>query len=156
MKLIFGLVTVLFSLSVNAETLICQQWGYANSPEGFHDIKLEPVESKFYISPTEVVKHPVGTTFSKVNPEDVGLGDIDVKAYKLGLELLYIYKDKGAVKVGISHLVTDSDVFFGDKELYSDCSFEKPEGGRQHVVASESLFAFETGGARRAKQVYRF
>lgn len=156
MKLISAAFIVLFSLNVQAETLICKQWGYANSPEVFHDIKLEPQESKFSVDAEEVLQYPLGQRFAKVNPEDVGLGDVEVQTYQMGLELLYIYKEKGAIQVGISHLVTNSDAFFGDKELFSDCSFEKPKGGSQHVVASESLFAVEAGGIRRSQQVYRF
>lgn len=159
MKRFIALLTVLLSFSVHAETvLICQEWGYANSPEGFHDIKLEKVETTFSVSDERVVKLPVGTRFTKVDPATVGLADIEAETYKVGLELLYIYKAKGATKVGISHLVEESDVFFGDKELYSDCSYSeiKAKGGSQDGVASKSLFVVETVGSARAPQVYRF
>ena len=159
MKRFIALLTVLLSFSVHAETvLICQEWGYANSPEGFHDIKLEKVETTFSVSDERVVKLPVGTRFTKVDPETVGLADIEAETYKVGLELLYIYKAKGATKVGISHLVEESDVFFGDKELYSDCSYSevKAKGGSQDGIASKSLFVVETVGSARAPQVYRF
>lgn len=156
MKRFAAMLTVLLSFSVNAETLVCQEWGYANSPEGFHDIKLEKTETVFHVDTDQVTKQPVGTRFTKVDPATVGLADIEAETYKIGLELLYIYKVNGAVKVGISHLVEESDVFFGDKELYSDCSYAKVRGGSQDGVASKSLFVVETVGSQRAPQVYRF
>lgn len=156
MKRFATLLTVLLSFSVNAETLVCQQWGYANSPEGFHDIKLEQIESTFYVSDEKVMKYPTGTTYSKVDPATVGLEDIQAETYKVGLELLYIYKDKDAIRVGVSHLVEDSDVYFGDKELFSDCNYEKPKGGSKDVAASKSLFVVEGVRVHRAPEVYRF
>lgn len=156
MKRFAALLTVLLSFSVNAETLVCQKWGYAPTPEDFHSIKLEHIETQFNVNPDRVVKLSVGTTYTKVDPESVGLADIQADTYKVGLELLYIYKVKGAIKVGVSHLVEDSDVYFGDKELFSDCSFAKPKGGSQDGTASKSLFVVEGGGMRRAPQVYRF
>jgi len=156
MNRFIALIIVLLSFSVNAETLVCQQWGYANSPEGFHDIKLEKVESTFYVTPEKVVKYPTGTTFEQVDPATVGLEDIQAETYKIGLELLYIYDDKGAIRVGVSHLVEDSDVYFGDKELFSDCSYAKPSGGSKDVAASKSLFVVEGVRVHRAPEVYRF
>jgi len=159
MKRFIALLTVLLSFSVHAETvLICQEWGYANSPEGFHDIKLEKLETTFSVSDERVVKLPVGTRFTKVDPETVGLADMQAETYKVGLELLYIYKFEGATKVGIRHLVEESDVFFGDKELYSDCSYSevRAQGGSHDGTASKSLFVVEAGRVHRAPQVYRF
>lgn len=156
MKRFAALLTVLLSFSVNAQTLVCQEWGYSPTPEGFHSIKLEKVESTFYVSDDKVMKYPIGTTYSKVNPEDVGLADIQAETYKVGLELLYIYKDKGAIRVGVSHLVEDSDVYFGDKELFSECDYAKPKGGSQGVAASNSLFVVEGVPVHRAPEVYRF
>jgi len=156
MKRFAAMLTVLLSFSVNAETLVCQKWGYANSPEGFHSIKLEQLESTFTVTKEKVTRGDIGVTFTKVDPDTVGLADIEAETYKVGLELLYIYKVKGAIKVGISHLVEESDVFFGDKELYSDCSYEQPKGGSKDGVASKSLFVVETVGSALAPQVYRF
>lgn len=156
MNRFIALIIVLLSFSVNAETLVCQEWGYSPNPEGFHSIKLEKIESTFYVSDEKVTKYPIGTTYSKVDPATVGLEDIQAETYKVGLELLYIYKDKGAIRIGVSHLVEDSDVYFGDKELFSDCSYAKPSGGSKDVAASKSLFVVEGVRVHRAPEVYHF
>lgn len=156
MKRIFTALTILCSVNAFGETMVCKEYGYANSPEGFHSITLEKIENTFEITPTKVVYTHIGRTWTKVDPKEVDLADMDVLTYKLGLEVLYIYKEKGATKIGISTLVEDSDAFFGDKALYSDCSFVETEGGSQHAVASKSLPATEARGVSFTVPVYRF
>ena len=121
MKLIITALLILCSVNAFAGTMVCQEWGYANSPEEFHNIKLEKLENHFVISPEGTVWSASGRTYTKVDPEQYDLVDPNVTVYKLGLELLYVYKEGKNTNIGISHLVEDSDSLFGDKELFSDC-----------------------------------
>ncbi len=140
MKWIITAFAILCSCNTLAATMVCKEWGYANSPDDFHSIKLEKQETSFVVSEEQVVKASIGRVYSKVDPESFDLVDLNVTVYKLGLELLYIYEEEGKTNIGISHLVEDSDTFFGDKELFADCKTVIREGRPQRST-SQSLYA---------------
>lgn len=141
------------------DVLVCKESGYTAEPENFHDIKVEPsVAGRFEITPERVIQLNIGVVFDIVDPSTVGFENLDIKAYinRARHEVLYLYKNGKNTEIGISTLVDDSDVFYGDKTLYASCSFEVTPGGSQHAVASKSSLVTQVGGVNHALPVYRF
>lgn len=157
MKQILMVLGVLWSVTaLGSETVVCKQYGYAATADDFDNIKMDPVEAKFDISDTRVITLSVGRPFEARDPSEVGLeADTLVFFNEFSRETLYVYKKAGKMEIGISTQIPDSDDFFGDKQLFTECSFE-PQGGSQHAVASKSSLTTYTGGVDPTRPVFRF
>lgn len=155
-RMFFVFCMLVGSVASSNELLVCQQWGYTPYPEDFHNIKTEPLEYVFNISPNKVTT-AIGRVYEVVDPRTVGFENLDIVAYQTpgSDHVLYVYKKGSRTEIGISQLVDDSDALYGDKELFTDCHY-KPEGASQGVVASKLSFIVNQGGVSRTVPIYRF
>lgn len=139
MKKLILMLGVVFSVSAMAAddaTMVCSGYGYTQQPENFHDIKVEQIDPyKFSISKERIVTQ-IGRVYEIVDPSTVGFEELDIKAYanQLAHEVLYLYKNGDKTEIGISTLIDDSDAFYGDKALYTDCSYQPTEMPTAHAV----------------------
>lgn len=157
-RMVVALGLLWASTALADDIMVCKMGGYTAEPENFHNIKVEPiVEGRFDITPERVVKLNIGVVYDVVDPSTVGFENLDVKAYvnRGRTEVLYLYKNGKNVEIGISALIDDSDAMYGDKTLYTDCSFVS-QGGGQHAVASKSSLISQAGAVNHALPVYRF
>lgn len=157
MKQVLVMLCALWSVAAMANgTVVCKQYGYAATADDFDNIRMDPVEAKFEVSETRAISMGIGRPFDAIKPDVVGLeADTLVFFNKSAKETLYIYKKAGKMEIGISAQIPDSDDFFGDKQLFTECDFEQP-GGSQHAVASKSSFSTNARGVNPALPVYRF
>ena len=158
-RIVIALGLLWATAALGNDVMVCKKGGYTAEPENFHNIKVEPiVEGRFDITPERVVKLNIGVVYDVVDPSTVGFENLDIKAYvnRGRTEVLYLYKNGKNVEIGISELIDDSDAMYGDKTLYTDCSFETTTGGSQHAVASKSSLITQAGAVNHALPVYRF
>jgi len=156
MKRVFVALCVLWSVAaMGNETMVCKQYGYTDNDEEFHSIKTHALQSTFLMEADNIIFGDA--LFEKVDPTSVGF-DADIIAYydKSEDKVLYFYMNGKKREIGISKLIPDSDAFYGDKSLFTDCDLQQPQGGGKHAVASKLSLTVNSNRVDPTLPVYSF
>lgn len=123
------LVAVSAVLSVNAfaeEAVVCKQYGYTDKDSEFHSIKTHELANTFVLDRKRVTYGD--TVYTAIDPEIVGFDKDTVTYFDIKTDkVMYFYLNNDKREIGISKLIADSDAFFGDKHLFTNCEIKTPE-----------------------------
>ena len=123
------LVAVCAVLSVNVyaqESVVCNQYGYTDKDSEFHSIKTHELVNTFVLDRKRVIYGEV--VYSEIDPVIVGFDKDIITYYDINTDkVMYFYQKEGKKEIGISKLIADSDAFFGDKHLFTNCEIKTPE-----------------------------
>lgn len=142
--LVFALlVSLSFVVQADSREVTCKRTGYTDEPENFHLMRVREKETTFIIEPGYVQLGDV--TYDAIPPDIFDLDGIAITYFDPEERaVLYLYvNDLGRKEIGISNVEMDTDSFFKDKRVFTECSFENT-GGSQND-ASKQAYRVEEG-----------